>query len=31
MKNTNKEVRTMDFGTEVTISWKGLKTGIVVG
>ena len=31
MKNTNKEVRTMDFGTVVTISWKGLKTGIFVG
>lgn len=31
MKNTNKEVRTMDFGTVVTVSWKGLKTGIFVG
>ena len=31
MKNTNKEVRTMDLGTVVTISWKGLKTGIFVG
>ena len=31
MKNTNKEVGTMDFGTVVTVSWKGLKTGIFVG
>ena len=31
MKTTNKEVRTMEFGTVVTVSWKGLKTGIFVG